>query len=193
MKPNPEPAGILLAAGRSRRFGGDKLLHPVAGAPMVLASAHALRAVLPRTVAVIRKDSAALAELLAANGIETAIAEDADNGMGASLAAGVAAAAAASGWVVALGDMPFVRPQTVALVADALVRGAGLAAPRYRGRRGHPVGFARSYRDCLLGLDGDRGARRLLRQCAGELVMLDCDDAGVLRDIDRRESPWLRG
>lgn len=186
MKPKSDLVGILLAAGRSRRFGSDKLLHPLSdGTPMALASARALRAVLPHTVAVISAGNEALAALFAAHGIETAVAEHADLGMGASLAAGIAATAHARGWLVALGDMPFIQPRTIAHVADELRKGARLAAASYEGQRGHPVGFSGHYRDHLVMLRGDQGARSLLQQYAGELVHVECNDPGVLIDIDQ--------
>ncbi len=189
MKRKGELVGLLLAAGRSSRFGGDKLLHPLAdGIPMVLASANALRAAVPRTVAVIRPDHRVLADLLRGHGISTVLAEHADSGMGASLAAGIEATANASGWVVALGDMPFIRPPTVARIADTIERGANLAAPFYNGQRGHPVGFACALREELLGLGADFGARALLQRHADQLARVECDDPGVLLDIDRREA-----
>ncbi len=178
--------GILLAAGRARRFGSDKLIHPMAdGKAMAVASADTLRAILPRTVAVVRADNHALAELFAEHRIEMVVAEHADSGMGASLAAGVAATADARGWIVALGDMPFILRKTVALVAEAIGRGAILAAPSYKGRRGHPVGFSAHHREALLALRGDEGARALIQQYVSDLVLIDCDDPGVLVDIDR--------
>ncbi len=185
MQSNDEVVGILLAAGRSRRFGRDKLLHPLAdGTLMAIASAYALRAVLPHTIAVVRADNEALAAVFAAHGIETTVAENAASGMGASLAAGIAATAQACGWIVALGDMPFIHPQTIASVAYQLRAGAGLAAASYKGQRGHPVGFSRIYRDQLLALRGDQGARSLLQQYDSELVLVECEDPGLLVDID---------
>jgi len=187
MNPESELTGILLAGGASRRFGQDKLLHCMpGGTPMALASAHALKAALPRIFAVVRQDNKPLIDLFAANNIEIVIAGQARKGMGASLAAGVAAAAEASGWLIALADMPFIRPQTIAGVADALCRGAPIAAPSYQGQRGHPVGFSKRFSSKLCQLHGDEGARRILQNYAAELVLVDCNDPGILMDIDQR-------
>jgi molybdenum cofactor cytidylyltransferase len=107
-----EIAGILLAAGNARRFGADKRLLPLAdGTPMVLASARNLAAACPRALVVIRPDDRAVERLLADAGLETVVCESAAQGMGHSLAAGVKGAADASGWLVALGDMPYIRPR----------------------------------------------------------------------------------
>ncbi|MGH8738756.1 MAG: nucleotidyltransferase family protein, partial [Burkholderiales bacterium] len=88
------------------------------------------------------------------------------------------------GYVVALGDMPFVRPSTIAAVCDALDAGAPLAAPYFRTRRGHPVGIAGRFRAELEALGGDEGARALLERHAAGLVKIPCGDPGVIRDID---------
>jgi molybdenum cofactor cytidylyltransferase len=175
---------VLLAAGVASRFGADKLLHPLPdGAPLALRSARNLVAALPRSVAVVRDADGVLAGHLRAAGLGIAPCARCAEGMGASLACGVAAARA-DGWIIALADMPFVRPDTIARVAAALVRGAPIAAPAFHGRRGHPVGFGRRFRDELLALSGDTGARGVLAAHPGDIMLLDCDDAGVLRDID---------
>jgi molybdenum cofactor cytidylyltransferase len=176
---------VLLAAGSSRRFGGDKLLAPLAdGTPIGFATASTLVATLPSVVAVVRPGAAALAAGLRACGAEIVICPRADEGMGTSLAWGVAATAGWSGWVVALADMPFVQPATVGKLVAAVAGGAALAAPRYEGKRGHPVCFGASYREALLALTGDRGGRELLRAAGDRLHLVDCDDPGVLADID---------
>jgi molybdenum cofactor cytidylyltransferase len=181
-----QSVGILLAAGRGTRFGGHKLLHPLAdGTPLGVASARALRATIERVVAVVRPGDAALAAALGEAGCEILYCERADAGMGASLASGVAHAADASGWVVALADMPYVRTDTIAAVVLALREGASIAAPVLAdGRRGHPVGFAAQWRHDLAALGGDAGARRLLREHATRVRWLPSDDAGCVVDID---------
>jgi molybdenum cofactor cytidylyltransferase len=62
--------------------------------------------------------------------------------------------------------------------------GASIAAPVPRGRRGHPVGFSAAHRDALMALSGDEGARALVAAAGVDLVRVDVDDQGVLRDVD---------
>jgi molybdenum cofactor cytidylyltransferase len=178
--------GLLLAAGSASRFGSDKLQHPLPhGVAIAVQAARHLRAALPRVVAVVRAGSEATARALAEEGCEVTVCERAGEGMGASLACAAHAAGAADGYLVALGDMPFVRPSTIAAVRDALAAGALLAAPYWRARRGHPVGFAGSLRAELEALAGDEGARRVLAAHEAQLVKVPVGDPGAIRDIDK--------
>jgi molybdenum cofactor cytidylyltransferase len=178
--------GLLLAAGSATRFGSDKLQHPLPhGVSIAVQAARHLKAEMSRVVAAVRPDAAATARALEAEGCEVVICERAAEGMGASLACAARAAGAADGYLVALADMPFVRPSTIAAVREALERGALLAAPYWRARRGHPVGFAGRLRGELEALGGDEGARRLLEARAAELVKVPVGDPGALRDIDQ--------
>lgn len=177
--------GILLAAGSSRRFGANKLLAPLAdGTPMVLASAHCLRAVLGEVIAVVQSGDRVIPAMLAAEGLHVVTCKNAHTGMGASLAAGVAASRDAHGWLIGLADMPFIQSSTLQRVAQSLKTGAPLAVPFHAGRRGHPVGFSAAYRDELLALSGDAGARAILARAAAALVRLDVNDPGILFDVD---------
>ena len=109
---------------------------------------------------------------------------NARDGMGASLACGVEAASDAKGWVVALADMPWIAPETIARVAAAIKAGATVAAPFMRGERGHPVGFARSCYAELAALSGDAGAKAIVAAHRESLMRIDVDDAGTTRDVD---------
>ena len=88
--------------------------------------------------------------------------------------------------MVALADMPCVSPVTIQAIAARLREGAAIAAPFYRGQRGHPVGFSAVHRDMLLALHGDTGARPVLKRHAGQIVQIQVDDPGVLQDVDTR-------
>jgi molybdenum cofactor cytidylyltransferase len=177
--------GILLAAGAGSRFGGDKLLVPLPdGTPVGVRSARILRGAVDRAVAVVRASDAALARRLREEGLEVLPFSRAAEGMGASLAFGVAGAPEAVGFLVALADMPFVRPGTVAAVAGLLREGAVIAAPAAGGKRGHPVGFAAALRPQLEALEGDLGARSILDRHAGEVRLIEVDDRGIYLDID---------
>lgn len=179
-------AGILLAAGSSQRFGGHKLSHLIDGVPMALRSAIAMKAALGAVVVAMRPGDE-LAPTMLANGLDVIFCDRAPEGMGGTLAQAIAAAPAdAAGYVIALADMPFIAPASIRAVADAIVCGATLAAPVYRGERGHPVGFSVVYRDELLALQGDAGARALIGRDAASQTLVQVDDAGVLRDIDTR-------
>lgn len=181
---------VLLAGGRATRFGSDKLLAPVnrAGEALALAECSARNAIegTGGALAVIPPGAAALRAVLERAGCEILESADTARGMGASLAAGVAHAANAQGWIVALGDMPFIAPATFAAVSAELRAGALIAVPvAPSGARGHPVGFSRALRAELLALDGDEGARSLLRRHAAEVATVRVDDAGIVVDIDR--------
>ncbi len=184
--------GLLLAAGSATRFGSDKLRHalPHGVAIAVQAARHLLAEVKP-VIAIVRPGSDQSAAALEAEGCEVVVCENAAEGMGASLACAARAAARlypdAGGYLVALGDMPFVRPSSIAAVRDALAGGAPLAAPYFRARRGHPVALSATFHRELLGLRGDAGAKQLLADNAARLVKVPVGDPGALRDIDRPE------
>jgi molybdenum cofactor cytidylyltransferase len=184
--------GILLTAGEGARFGGGKLLAPLpkaahgasAGMPIGAASAIHLVAALDDVIAVVRPRAAALERALDATGARVVACERASEGMGASLACGAAATHDADGWVVGLADMPWISPTSIVAVADAIRDGAEIAATRFDGQRGHPVGFSRKYGSLLASLTGDEGARNIVAARQWALRLVDVDDPGVLRDVD---------
>jgi len=186
-------AAIVLAAGQSQRFGADKLLHPLAlhgeTLPLALHSLRPWLAVFGRVTLVVRPQSDAL-RLAVSKAFGDAIlwveCPDASQGMGHSLAAGVAANADAAGWLIGLADMPTLQVEPIASVQVAIKVGAPLAAPYYNGKRGHPIGFSKIYQDDLLALRGDSGGRELLQRDAALIHRSEVADTGIFTDIDHR-------
>ena len=179
--------GILLAAGRGRRFDStgthNKLLQQLPnGEIVVLQAARRLVQVLPDTLVVVSSKERELLALLQQAGLRTAVCPDATAGIGDSLAHAIGLTSTASGWVIALADMPYVQPATIAALHYALCAGADIAAPVMLGRRGNPVGFGGRHRAALLRLRGDQGARALLDTCP--VTSVEVDDSGIFMDID---------
>lgn len=186
-------AVIVLAAGRSRRMGGAcKQLLPWGDTCLLRAALQPWVALKPVEITVV----------LAAN--QTQVAAQLDDlaptlvyntapaaGMGRSLALGAAALTTpVAGFFVALGDMPLVQVGTMQVLIDAFWRrrGAGVVAPvlvpEYQERRGHPVLFDAARRDALTSLDGDHGAKMLLRTWGDAVATVPVADVGVTLDID---------
>ena len=195
MTPARSPVGVLLAAGLGARFDPTgtclKLLQPArrgrhGGVPIVAAAARNLNAAVDRTLAIVRPrghpHQRELHALLEREGCELVVCEQADRGMGASLACGIRASRDADAWIVALGDMPAIAVSSIAAVVDALRAGHVTAAPSYRGQRGHPVGFSSRCLGALLACEADRGARAVLEEFTPHLIAVD--DEGILFDID---------
>lgn len=180
---------ILLAAGSGSRFGGDKLRASLPdGTPIGLASWRNLKSAVSNCIAVVRRGDTALREMLQADGAIVVECTDATSGMSRSLIAGLRATADSSGWIIALGDMPFIKPATISAIADALAQGALIALPTYHGKRGHPVGLSGRLQGELLAIQGDEGAREVVRRHTEECCLIACDDdPGILRDIDTRD------
>jgi molybdenum cofactor cytidylyltransferase len=183
--------GVLLAAGRGRRFDPlgqrNKLLQALpeaGGEPVVAISARKLLSAVDTVIAVVPPDDGGVGALLSALGCDVSVCADADSGMAASLVHAIRHSLShdPSAWLVALGDMPRVAPATLRLLADALAAGAPIAAPVMDGRRGNPVGFGRVHLDALLALQGDQGARRLLHTFP--VTELAVQDPGIFKDID---------
>jgi len=188
----PDPnltSAILLAAGVSSRMGGpNKLLLPYDGRPVVVASLDALRVFRwLELIAVTGSQRHLMVETLRYAGARLCHNDRFRDGMGVSLASGVAAASPrAAGFLIALADMPALRSETVGLLRKTFSRTGdrAIVAPVHDGRRGHPVLFAGVYRGELAALEGDSGARQVIRRHGDCLVEVAVQDPGVLRDLD---------
>ena len=179
--------GILLAAGYASRFGSQKLLARLAdGRRLVEASMSPLSAACSGNVIVVTRRDPDLIRLLETCDCRIVINDQAAQGIGTSIAVAVASASDASGWVIALGDMPFVRRETVIEIVAALRGGAYIALPTMDGKRGHPVGFSARYRYRLQALTGDTGAREIINADANFVEAVSVADPGIFLDIDTR-------
>jgi len=181
-------AGILLAAGQSRRFDGNKLLYPLPdGTPIAVAAARRLLSALPETTAIVDDRDGEVAGLLEREGLRVIVNRSACTGIGSSIACGVAACHDAQGWVIALADMPYVPATLTRQIVSALQQGSDIVAPVYHQKRGHPVGFSNRHASALLQLSADQGARSVIAANRDKLKLIETAEQGVIVDIDSIE------
>ena len=181
---------VVLAAGQGSRFRQeagaekDKLVADCTGRDGVVRSVieHTLvnlPAALDKRVLVTTADRPQVIRMAQAYGCEIVLIES--TGMGDSIAAGVVACKQLDGWLMVLGDMPFILPSSI----EQVVAGIGddrISVPVQSGEYGHPVGFGRDFAVGLMALSGDRGAKPLFAQ--GRVVEVTVDDPGVVWDVD---------
>ena len=118
-------------------------------------------------------------------GFQVETCDQADRGMGFTLATAVAASGKKDDLLVVLADMPFVTIDTLGKLILALQAGAPLVQPIYGQTPGNPVGISYRFRSQLLKPSGDFGARELLKRYAEKISYVAVDDPGVIQDIDR--------
>ncbi|MEM7480901.1 MAG: nucleotidyltransferase family protein [Acidobacteriota bacterium] len=184
-------SGVLLAAGRSLRFGGSvpKQLFELEGEPLVRRAARTvLAADLAELVVVVgfRADEVrkAIADLDLRVVENLAWAE----GQSTSVRAGLAAVAAGSRAALFLPvDQPRLTPGLIDSLIECYRRTGGpVVAPVHRGRRGAPVLFDRSLFGELRQIEGDEGGRQVLRRRPEPIVEVEVEDVEELQDLDRR-------
>ncbi|WP_216215970.1 nucleotidyltransferase family protein [Amycolatopsis aidingensis] len=182
-------AGLLLAAGQGRRFGGPKALAEVDGEPFVLRALRTLTGGGCDPVHVVLGARAeAVRELLPATAVAVH-APDWGSGMGASLRAGLGSfdglAQPPEAVLVHLVDLPWVPAGVVARLAGYAGPSA-VARACYRGSPGHPVLLGRRWwAEVAAEAEGDRGARDWLAT-RPDLRLVECADLGSGTDVDTR-------
>lgn len=183
-------AGLLLAAGTSRRFGAEnKLLATHEGTPLVT---HAARTLVESTAGpvfvVVGHEAGRVVEALSALDVRFVLNPAYERGQATSVAAGIEAirdrTPQIDAAVIALGDMPFVDSATVETLRAAYESGVGTAlAAAYDGTRGNPVLFDQRFFDPLTDVAGDVGGRAILLE-SDDSALVGVPDSGVRRDID---------
>ena len=171
-------AGVVLAAGLSRRMGQAKLLMPVGGRAIV-------RYVVERVLAggvdsvwvVTGPDVEPIEAALAGIDVQIAVNPVPEEGQAGSVRAGIAALpASVDAALIALGDQPLLAPSIIpALLAARRTSPKLIVAPRYRDGQGNPVLFKREIFPELLRLTGDQGARPIIQKEPAHVEWVDLD------------------
>ena len=180
-------AGIVLAAGLSRRMGRFKPLLPMDGERVLIeVVVDQVREALDRVLVVVGHRAGEIRTHLGARDVRLVENPRFRDGMLSSVQCGIAAAGQVEGYVLCLGDQPRVPPGLIAALVDgARISDRGIALPVWEGRGGHPVYVASRYREEILGLTGaEGGLRAVTRGHPADTVEVPAADATVLEDLD---------
>lgn len=182
-----DAAVIVLAAGESKRFGGFKLLADYCGEPLVVrAIRSAVAADVGPVYVVVGHRAEELRAAVKSAGLDVYFVHNPwyRLGLSASLKAALIAAPFFKSYVIALGDMPLVRPETYKELL-AHIDKADVVYPTFRGARGNPVAISRRVLPYALWIEGDVGIRAVLDRV--KALGVEVEDPGVLIDVDREE------
>jgi len=185
----PRIAALILAAGRSTRYGGsNKLLAELDGVPIVRRVAQAALASRARPIVVVTgHQSDRVAEALKGLDVQLVHNPNYAKGLSTSLKAGIAALpSTAEGAVVCLGDMPRIDATHIdrLIAAFAPKEGRLIALPVHNGKRGNPVLFDRALFAEMMDAEGDTGARHIIGTHADEVAEVDLGTDAIFADVD---------
>lgn len=194
MKPAQRPVyAIVLAAGESRRCAPrNKLFLPWGESVILEAVVSAVTASRAAATAVVTGHQAErVAARLAEFPCRTVFNPSYLSGMGSSLVAGLdywlgrPGLSTEAGFLIVLGDQPFISSSTIDRVIAAY-RGsrAEIVVPVFQGRRGHPPVFHRCLAGQIREVAGEWGARELLRRHPEKILPVEMETEEILRDID---------
>ncbi|MEM8840509.1 MAG: molybdopterin-binding/glycosyltransferase family 2 protein [Pseudomonadota bacterium] len=196
----PVIAAIILAAGESRRMAGrDKLLEPVGPAPLLRhVTDEAQDSGADQVIVVLREDDPRQT-ILSGTRAKIVTNPRAGEGMGTSIAAAVRALdGSIDGVLIMMGDMPEITARDLDRLIAAFDPGEGRAIIRATaadGRPGHPVLFGRRFFEPLSALEGDQGAKAVVREHGEFVTDLALHGDAALIDLDTPEAwaIWLDG
>jgi len=175
---------VLLAAGKSERFGSNKLLADFGGEPLICRALEAAKGISAHKACVVT-GSEEIAALAQAYGFDVIENPDAHLGQSHSIHLGIAAKQEMEAALLMVCDQPRLTAQSLALLSDAFrVSGKGIACLRDETHMGNPAIFAKKYFPLLLALSGDRGAKPVLRAHAEDLLVVSCVHVNELDDAD---------
>ncbi|GAC1510028.1 MAG: hypothetical protein NVS2B16_09570 [Chloroflexota bacterium] len=184
-------AGIILASGMSRRFGArNKLLAPIDGVSMLERTIRAFSAAPLHPIhVVVGHDADAMHSAVSSLPVTVVWNPEYRDGQSRALRRGILSLPAETRAVlIGVADQPFLTARLVQdLIAAFLAHDAVIAVPRFAGRQGNPVLFARPLFPELLQVNGDRGGRDIIARHAESVTWIEVKDRDVGLDIDTDE------
>lgn len=188
---------LVLAAGKSSRFGSDKLLAKMPdGRPVIAHSLAPLQTIAHEynldLCVVTRVENSPLIDYLVDNNIPYTLSSDAHLGMGHSLSHGVKCNKNWQGWMIALADMPKLTLSTLSTLITTLTKNPDRVVrpgllKKDKVIPSHPTYFPQHLRNQLSQLTGDTGAKHLIMTLEQQPIVFHVPHPNSLKDVDTLE------
>jgi molybdenum cofactor cytidylyltransferase len=178
---NYNTGAILLAAGLSSRFGASKLLAELDNGTTVFAQTYSRLKLAVLDVLVVTRPE--IASQLMLTSPELLVFDNAQDGMGATLAFASRNLPSWDSALICLADMPFISTQTYKVIAQTSDVDS-IVVPICQGKKANPVSFGSRFFSELQNLSGDTGAREILKRHPDSIKRIEITEHGVLDDID---------
>ena len=181
---------VILAAGESKRMGSPKMLLPFNGSTMLeCVIANVKKSDVHKIIVVLGAIKEALIQLADKLHIEFCYNENYKEGMLSSVQCGfknLPPSCKAS--LVFQGDQPLITSDTINAVINAYISSEkGIVIPVYKEKRGHPILIDMKYRNDIDNLSPDNGLRTLSYMFPADVLEVDTNESGILRDFDTYE------
>jgi molybdenum cofactor cytidylyltransferase len=178
---------IILAAGESKRMGFPKMLLPFNGITMlenVIGNINGSD--IENVLVVIGAEKETLTELLRKTSVKYCFNDNYKEGMLSSVKCGIRNLPSDIDAVLVFqGDQPFISPKVVnRMIERYRSTGKGIVIPVYKRKRGHPLLLDSKYRNEIEMLDNREGLRSLSYRFSADVLEVETDDPGILRDFD---------
>lgn len=182
-------AGLILAAGESSRMGHkNKLMMRFLGKPMLIHVGDAAQSSnLSHVGVVVGQQSENIKKLISNQDVQYIENEQWKTGIASSIVAGIGQMHQVDGYLILLGDMPFISSELINLIIDH-GSSENIVIPEKKGRQGNPVFFGSKFRDELMVLSGDFGAKKVIHENPSSVVKIEIESDAIFQDYDTQDS-----
>jgi molybdenum cofactor cytidylyltransferase len=183
-------SAIVLAAGESKRMGEMKQLLPWKGKTVIEAVIdNLLSSKLDEIIVVLGYNREKITGFIKDKNVKIAFNENYKDGMFLSIKAGLSLLSdKCRSFMIVLGDQPHIKSDTIDIVIDEFLRGnKGILSPIFKGKKGHPIIFDIKYKEDIMKLNNNATLRDVIKDNRDDILMVDVEDEGVTKDLDKRE------
>ena len=180
-------SAILLAAGESKRMNGEnKLTKNINGKPLIKRSVqNILDSSIDEIIIIIGYQSEIIKNIINKNKkIKFIFNNDYKSGMASSIKIGINnLSKKTEAFFICLGDMPMINKK----IYNQLIKhkkNKEIIVPTYKNQQGNPVLFSILMKDEIMNIEGDSGAKKILKKNKDKILNLETNDLGILKNYN---------